>query len=127
MRRLAILALVLTLLTLGGVIAALTMPSPAGAATPTGISGTVKDTAGRALSAIEVTVVRQNDWGWYDFTAIATTGASGAYKITGLTAGTYRIGFADPQGGYAPVYYNGASDLWLGPTSPSCRARSQPA
>lgn len=115
MRRFAIFALVLTLLTLGGVIGALTTPSPAGAATPpTGIAGTVRDTAGRPLSAIEVTVVRQNDWGWYDFAAIATTGASGAYKITGLTAGTYRLGFGDPQSRYAPVYYDGASDFWSG-------------
>jgi protocatechuate 3,4-dioxygenase beta subunit len=113
MRRLAILALVLTLLTLGGVISALTTPSPARAATPpTGISGVVKDTSGRPLSAIEVTVFRQNDWGWYDYAAIATTGASGAYKITGLTAGTYRAHFLDPQGRYAPVYFGGANDLW---------------
>jgi protocatechuate 3,4-dioxygenase beta subunit len=33
------------------------------------------------------------------------TGSNGRYRIEGLTSGVYRIGFSDPQGDYATVYF----------------------
>ena len=115
MRRIVVLVLVSFLLTVGGVLCAFTMPSSAAAATPpTGISGKATDTSGRALPGIDVTLYTLDAWGWYQQSETVQTDSKGGYKFTGLVAGTYRVGFVDPQSRYAPAFYDAARELQEG-------------
>src|SRR5690606_33252029 len=41
----------------------------------------------------------------------AVSAADGTYTIDGLAAGTYRLTFADPQGGRVQEFFDGATDF----------------
>jgi len=77
---------------------------------PLSYTGTVKDKAGNPLAGITVSAYLgtdpQNDW-----VASTETGPDGTYKLHGLTASSYRIGFDDYNGGYAPVFYSAKATL----------------
>ncbi|KQW47444.1 hypothetical protein ASC77_13355 [Nocardioides sp. Root1257] len=80
-------------------------------ATPGRITGTVTAAAGgAALTGIHVTAYRSTEFG-YDSVADATTDARGAYTLSGLDSGTYRLGFADPAGVYRGEYWNDQATL----------------
>lgn len=69
------------------------------------ISGTVTSTRGRGLRGIEVTVVNADE----SVAATAISGASGAFIVEGLAAGTYRISGTDPDGDFVTGWIGGAS------------------
>ncbi len=77
---------------------------------PRSYSGTVKDKAGKPLSGITVSAYvgtdAENDW-----VASTETLANGTYELHGLTASSYRIGFDDYNGAYAPTFYSAKSSL----------------
>lgn len=70
------------------------------------VSGKVTGTAGAALSGVTVQASPNGTGSYPDF---VTTDASGAYTITGLAAGSYRLEFT-PQGNYLPAYYGNVAD-----------------
>ena len=70
------------------------------------ISGAVTDAAlGAPLPGVQVQVYDAQD----DIVGFATTDADGAYLVSGLPAGSYRVGFS--TGGYGAQYYNGSGTL----------------
>ncbi len=73
------------------------------------ISGTVTDPDGNVLSNVEVTVYRQETYGWAAMSH--TTSISGTYTVGGLNTGTYRVGFYDRSNTYATEFYNDATDV----------------
>jgi len=79
---------------------------PAHAATGD-ISGTAKDAGGAGLAGISVTAYWDffgDDW-WVSATSTSTA-ADGSYQLTGLDAGTYRVGFSDSSATYLSEYFN---------------------
>jgi protocatechuate 3,4-dioxygenase beta subunit len=66
------------------------------------ISGQVTDEAGVGVPGIQVRVVTRFD----SLRGSATTDAQGNYTVGGLSAGTYRVGYQDPQGIYADSSYS---------------------
>lgn len=97
-------AFVLALVLLAAVFLLWT-PSLAFAAPTGGISGAVTDASGNPLAGIDVVVYEQYagyGWGEADF---AETDEFGSYEVTGLPAGTYRVGFEDSSGSYLRQYY----------------------
>ena len=75
---------------------------------PAQVTGRVTDGAGRAIGGVTVTVYSASE------TAVgtATTGADGAYTVDGLDSGTYRIGFAAPEGSrYVSEFYSDRDTL----------------
>jgi 5-hydroxyisourate hydrolase-like protein (transthyretin family) len=68
------------------------------------IAGTVTGPGGAPAAGIEVTVYELvgGSWAW---TGWDETGPSGEYDAGGLTAGTYRVGFRDWDGQFAPEFY----------------------
>jgi uncharacterized surface anchored protein len=73
------------------------------------ISGTVTATgSGAPLAGMVVTVY---DSSGAPVGSAATTNAQGAYAVTGLAAGNYRVGFSDPAGKYGADFYAGATSL----------------
>jgi len=76
------------------------------------ISGFVADANGLPIQSIQVSVYTKSKYGnWWNWSSSATTGSDGHYTVSGLRAGTYRIGFSDSQGNYAPEYYNNVLTL----------------
>jgi RHS repeat-associated protein len=68
------------------------------------IEGTVTDAGSDSgISGVEVCADGQGE-GYYE--SCVTTGTGGKYTITGLLAGTYKVGFF-PGGEYLEQYYNG--------------------
>lgn len=61
------------------------------------ISGTVKNTSGQAVRGIEVAAYREDDFFGSGAYATVTTSSTGAYTLSALPAGTYRVGFASPS------------------------------
>lgn len=45
------------------------------------------------------------------FAGSDVTGEDGSFSISGLTAGTYRLKFNDPNGSYLTEYYNNKNTL----------------
>ncbi|NYF11204.1 putative cell wall-binding protein [Leifsonia sp. AK011] len=89
---------------LGGILAA----TPAAAAVGGAVSGTVSATSG-PLANIRVTFFPL--WGSGDAAGTALTNSSGAYSVTGLEQGTYRVRFApeDQASTYAAAWWGGGS------------------
>lgn len=87
--------------------AAVLSAAPAHAAGDTSISGTVTAKSGAAIPGICVDASGNDGW------AEATTDAQGAYSITGLAPGSYRVNFyecADPKHDYIAQYYDNTLD-----------------
>jgi hypothetical protein len=72
------------------------------------IAGTVKNTAGAALTGIYAEAYRDDGAGWQYVDGVQTLSA-GTYDLGGLPAGTYRVGFWDDRGSYAWQFY---VDAW---------------
>jgi 5-hydroxyisourate hydrolase-like protein (transthyretin family) len=71
------------------------------------ISGTVTSAASHdPLQGVEVDVYDSSD----EFVNSTTTAASGTYTLSGLTPGSYEVGFV-PTGNLLPQFYNGQASL----------------
>ena len=85
-----------------------------------GVSGTVTAPDGAGLGDVTVTAYGKSSWGSWDRVSSARTNSSGAYVLSGLEAGTYRLGFSTGSGEYLREYWNdaatlaGASDITVG-------------
>lgn len=77
------------------------------------ITGTVTEN-GTPLAGIKTTVYRSSPWSpaFYTLT-YALADASGQYTIGGLAEGNYELGFSDPSGVYASIYYKNQISLEL--------------
>lgn len=77
---------------------------------PITYTGTAKDKGGSPLAGITVSAYvgtdPENDW-----VASTETAADGTYKLHGLTGPSYRVGFDDYDGSYAPTFYNAKTTL----------------
>ena len=74
------------------------------------ISGVVTDSHGNPISGICIELDGNNS---YTANVPESTGDDGSYAITGLSAGTYEVGFAGGcgnSGNYAPTWYQNQSD-----------------
>jgi 5-hydroxyisourate hydrolase-like protein (transthyretin family) len=71
------------------------------------ISGVVRGTGDKPLAKAWVTAFRQEGTMWV-WAARVSTGPTGAYRITGLAAGDYRVRFYDPKGQYETIFYKAA-------------------
>lgn len=69
------------------------------------ISGTVTSSRGRGLRGVEVSVVDSDEV----VVSTTTSGASGAFIVEDLPAGTYRVTGADPDGDFVTGWIGGAS------------------
>ena len=100
------------LLTLLAVLAGILQTLPAAAApgqdAPGSLSGTVTNASGQPLLGICVSASGSTDWG------STTTDALGAYRVTGLDPGTYRVFFSDCNQvrQYVHEWYDDAPDWW---------------
>lgn len=75
------------------------------------ILGTVHRPAGSS-AGIAVTAYRWDAGEQYwEAAAHASADESGAYRVDGLVAGVYRVGFSDPEGVCAPEYYDDVRQL----------------
>ena len=80
------------------------------------IAGAVTGPDGHTpLESMEVAAYCWNElWETWEWAGQVATGADGAYAIGGLSAGTYRVRFADGNGDYLGEVYDNASDLESG-------------
>lgn len=77
----------------------LTMPNPSG------VAGTVTDgRTGDPVAGVCVTVATEGDWG-----PMSCTDASGAYRVTGVPAGSWPVMFDDESDRFAVVWSGGAA------------------
>jgi 5-hydroxyisourate hydrolase-like protein (transthyretin family) len=79
-------------------------------ATSGAISGVLTGPDGLGASYLDVTAYRQTQDGW-KIASQASSSQSGAYTLTGLAAGTYRIGFRDASGQDATEYWDDATTI----------------
>ena len=70
------------------------------------ITGTVTDTADNPLSNINITLYYWNGRYWQREESVQTANQTGIYEINGLSDGTYRICFSDPDGQFASECYD---------------------
>ena len=82
------------------------LSSPAQAAPPTRIFGTVTVAGGGALAGVKVTALRLGGTGQWAEADNAVTLADGSYQIGKFDSGTYRIRFDDPSGSYETEFYD---------------------
>ena len=75
------------------------------------IGGAVRAQNGDALSGIDISLYRQDQWLNTIWVAMTTTNPSGRYEIRGLGTGQYFAQFHDPTGPYLPEFYAGALQL----------------
>ncbi|MGL4399637.1 MAG: hypothetical protein ACRCXD_07190 [Luteolibacter sp.] len=75
------------------------------------ITGTITGPNGTTpLAGIEVRAyLSTRSW---ETVSTAMTQANGSYQLGGLTAGTYQIGFSDPDGNYIAEYHNNATSVF---------------
>ena len=74
------------------------------------ITGTVSGPGG-ALSDIYVTAYGPDGSGGWQGVSSVVTGSDGSYDLTGLSSGSYKVGFSDPWGVYYSTFYNGKATL----------------
>ena len=95
--------------------------SPAHAAPPSRITGTVTLVGSGPASGIKVTALMLGGNGQWAEADNVVTGVDGTYQIGKFDSGTYRIRFDDPTGAYETEFYNDrprldlAQDLELQP------------
>ena len=66
------------------------------------------------IEGIRVTVYKKigtGDEAEYSYLGSELTDVNGEYSIGGLSAGTYRLKFNDPDAGFLTEYYDGKSSL----------------
>ncbi|CAN5431586.1 hypothetical protein BH10CHL1_BH10CHL1_23510 [soil metagenome] len=78
---------------------------------PGSITGLVTNGANTPLAGIEVTIFQQTPGNFWQQIRMVQTDATGAYKITLLGAGVYRLRFRDPNGALAQLYYPNAATI----------------
>lgn len=84
---------------------------PAAAAALPAFTGTITDARlGAKVGAVQVTAYRMNAGQW-TAVARAESAADGTFAITGLPAGTYRVGATDWSGRYSDAFYSRAGSL----------------
>ncbi|MCO5247257.1 MAG: carboxypeptidase-like regulatory domain-containing protein, partial [Anaerolineae bacterium] len=76
-----------------------------------GISGTVYDSAGQPLANIEVTAMSQEQYSWWSTVKSTKTDASGAYTLSYLNTGIYRLRFRDERGQFLTIYHPNAMEV----------------
>jgi 5-hydroxyisourate hydrolase-like protein (transthyretin family) len=74
------------------------------------ISGALTTQLGEPVADIEAQAYRQEGNEWQK-AGVSTTDSDGAYNLSGLSGGSYRIGFIDPFNRYPTQYYPNASQL----------------
>ena len=74
------------------------------------ISGTVTGQTGRPLGNVEVHAYRWFEEDWWLEDLASSAGGTGAYTLSGLTPGTYRVCFRRYVNGGATVYYGECYD-----------------
>jgi len=74
------------------------------------IAGTVTNGTGGGLANITVTAYRDLGNGSDTLAGSTSTSASGAYTLTNLEPGSYRLRFADPLHGFATEWYDNQPD-----------------
>lgn len=82
------------------------------------IAGTAKAPDSSVLENVDVRLYRRtgDDWWWFQS---ARTNEAGLYTFQTVISDTYRVGFFDPLGRYAPEYHAGletfddATDFWV--------------
>lgn len=74
------------------------------------ISGVVASASGGALAGVRVELARLAGWGWWQTVMAAVSDDSGAYLLTGLAPGTYRLHFDGRPAGHFPLFYPAADD-----------------
>ena len=107
-RRLACLgaavSLVLSIVAIAG--------GPATAATGGSITGVVTSASGESFGDLRVMAYQPGDVaGTWSYSGDTYAAADGAYELTGLTPGTYRLGFVDEGGGHVPEFYDDAATV----------------
>lgn len=103
-------ALLLALAVGTGVLA----DSPAYAADDAHLTGTVTAPSGEGIEGVQVSAFRYDEAGeHWDTARIAITDASGDYDVTGLAAGTYRLGFTSSSAEHIDEYYDDVDRLGL--------------
>ena len=68
------------------------------------------------LEGIKVTVYRKTGVGDdinFDYVTSETTDVNGDFSLAGLSAGTYRLKFSDPEGAYLTEYFDNKETLDL--------------
>jgi 5-hydroxyisourate hydrolase-like protein (transthyretin family) len=77
------------------------------------LTGTVTGPGGSALAGVYVAAYRwDGDQEWWDEVGVDYTDGSGAYDVSGLPTGTYRLGFYDDYDrGYRTEYWNDAASI----------------
>ncbi|MFN8490166.1 MAG: carboxypeptidase regulatory-like domain-containing protein [Caldilineaceae bacterium] len=86
---------------------------------PGSISGVVTDHAGVPLPGIVITAFQQtNNYGLWQVVRVVQTDQTGAYRISLLSAGLYRLFFSDPSGALAQIYYPNATVIDTGADIP---------
>jgi hypothetical protein len=74
------------------------------------IGGTVTKHGGGALANAAVTVYEKTIGYWQGIGSASTNG-QGAYDLSGLDSGVYRVGFHDGSGTCLDFYYSGAATV----------------
>ena len=74
------------------------------------ISGVVRNGSSNPLANIDVRLYRNSGGVWRWFRSVTTDG-NGAYVVSLTQTGTYRVGFYDRSGVYAPQFYNQVQDV----------------
>ncbi len=89
-----------------GVSSLAVLASPAQAAPPARITGTITVAGGGVLAGVKVTALSLADTGEWAEVDTAMSGADGKYQIGKFDTGTYRIRFDDPSGAYQTEFYD---------------------
>ena len=72
------------------------------------IAGTARDSSGAAAALTSVAAYRDSEQGTWTYVADATTDETGAYRLSGLATGAYRLRFG-ARGDFLPEWYQDAS------------------
>ncbi len=81
------------------------LSSPAQAAPPARITGTVTVAGGGAAAGVKVTALKLAGTGQWAEADNAVTAADGSYQIGKFDTGTYRVRFDDPSGRFETEFY----------------------
>ncbi len=75
------------------------------------ISGAVYDSAGQPLADIEVTAMSQGQYSWWSTVRSTKTDATGAYTLSYLNTGIYRLRFRDEREQFLTMYHPSAMEV----------------
>ena len=75
------------------------------------ISGRVSVVGSADLSSIDVVAYQSDGSGGWDYVSDVLAESDGTYDLSGLAAGSYRVGFEDYSGAYLPQYYPAKTSL----------------